>query len=34
VTEIAYDVHTVLALRVPGVTVGYCLKIFAFYVQC
>jgi len=31
VTETAYYVHTVLTLRLPGVTVGYCLRIFAFY---
>ena len=34
VTETAYYVHTVLTLRLPGVTVGNCLRIFAFYVQC
>jgi len=26
--------HIVLALRLPGVTAGYYLRIFAFYVQC
>jgi len=26
--------HIVLALRLPEVTVGYYLSIFAFYVQC
>jgi len=30
VTEIAYCVHTVLGLRLPGVTVGYCLKFLHF----
>ena len=34
VTETAYYVHIVLALRLPGVTVGYYLTNFAFYVQC
>jgi len=34
VTGTAYYVHIVLALRLPGVTVGYYLRIFAFYVQC
>jgi len=35
VTEISYSfVHIVLALRLPGVTVGYYLSNFAFYVQC
>ena len=35
VTETSYSyVHIVLALRLPGVTVGYYLIIFAFYVQC
>jgi len=24
----------VLALRLPGVTVGYFLRLFAFYIQC
>jgi len=28
--SIAYYVHTVLALRLPGVTVGYCLKFLHF----
>ena len=33
-TETSYSyVHIVLALRLPGVTVGYDLTIFAFYVQ-
>ena len=33
--SIAYSyVHIVLALRLPRVTVGYYLGIFAFYVQC
>ena len=27
-------VHIVLALRLPGVTAGFCLRIFAFDVQC
>jgi len=27
------NVHIVLALRLPGVTVGYYYRIFAFYVQ-
>ena len=31
VTETAYYVHTVLTLRLPGVTAGYCLRNFAFY---
>jgi len=30
VTEKAFYVHTVLALRLPGVSVGYYLRIFAF----
>jgi len=35
VTEASHSyVHVVLALRLPGVTVGYYLSIFAFYVQC
>jgi len=36
VTETAYYMfsHIVLALRFRGVTVGYYLSIFAFYVQC
>jgi len=35
VTETSYSyVHIVLAFRLPGVTVGYDLCIFAFYVQC
>jgi len=34
VTETAYYVHSVLVLRLPGVTEGYCLRIFAFYIQC
>jgi len=35
VTETSYSyVHIVLALRLPGVTVGYYLGIFASYVQC
>jgi len=33
VTETAYYVHIVLALRFPGITVGYHLRNFAFYVQ-
>ena len=34
-TETSYSyVHIVLALRLPGVTVGYYLSNFAFYVQC
>jgi len=35
VTETSYSyVHIVLTLRLPGVTVGYYLSIFVFYVQC
>jgi len=34
VTETAYYVYTVLALRLPGVAVGYYLRISAFYFQC
>jgi len=34
VTEAAYYVHIVLALRFSGVIVGYYLRIFAFYVLC
>ena len=34
VTETAYHVHILLALRLSGVTVGYYLRMFAFYVQC
>jgi len=30
----SWYVHIVLALRLPGATVGYYLRIFAFYVQC
>jgi len=33
VTETAYYVHIVLALRLPGVIVGYYLRVFAFCVQ-
>jgi len=34
VIETSYSyVHIVLASRLPGVTVGYYLSIFAFYVQ-
>ena len=33
-TETAYYVLIVLALRLPGVTVGFYLRIVAFYVQC
>ena len=32
--EIAYYVHIVLALRLPGVTLGNYLRIFALYVHC
>ena len=33
--SIAYSyVHIVLALRLPGVTVGYHFKHFCFFVQC
>jgi len=32
--ETAYYVHIVLALRLPGVTIGLYLRIFACYVQC
>jgi len=34
VRETAYYAHTVLPLRLVGVTVGYYLSIFAFYVHC
>jgi len=34
VTETEYYVHILLALRLAGITVGYYLGIFAFYVQC
>jgi len=34
VTETTYFVHTVLALRFPGVTEDYYLRTFAFYDQC
>jgi len=34
VTETAHSVHIVLALRLPGVTAGCYLRIFAFYLQC
>jgi len=34
VTETAHYVHIVWALRFPGVTAGYYLRLFAFYVQC
>jgi len=35
VRESSYPyVHIVLALRLPGVTVGYYSSIFVFYVQC
>jgi len=34
VTETAYYVHIVLALRLTGITVGFYLRIFAFYLQC
>ena len=34
VTETAYYVHIVLALRLPRFTVGYYLISFVFYVQC
>jgi len=34
VTETACHVHTALALRFPEVTVGYYLRMLAFYVQC
>jgi len=34
VTEIAYYVHIVLALRLPRFTVGYYLRIFAVYDLC
>ena len=34
VTETACYNHTVLASRLPGVTVGYYLKVSAFHVQC
>ena len=34
VTETAYHVHILLALRLSGVTVVYYLGMFAFYVQC
>jgi len=34
VTETAYCVYIVLALHLPGVTVGYYLHAIEFYVQC
>jgi len=34
VTETAYYVHIVLALRLPWVTIGFYLRIVAFYGQC
>jgi len=34
VIETVYHVHIVLALRLPGVTVGFYSRIVAFYVQC
>jgi len=34
VTETTYYLHIALALRLPGITTGYCLRIFAFCVQC
>jgi len=33
-TETAYYVDSVLALRLPRLIAGYCLRVFAFYVQC
>jgi len=32
--SIGYFDHIVLALRLPEVTAGYFLRIFAFYAQC
>jgi len=34
VTETTHCVYIVLALHLPGVTVGYYLQVIEFYVQC